>query len=251
MPQYSPTQLFSSSPIDGPANILTLRADLHRVFEERHFCLVPKVGEKSGGDVGEADLGRDGATAEREPPQLVLHVFNSTPSGQLPSLWHNRAAHPIPATMAVECFARSAWTVLSPRVFGVFLYSTPVPRRLLLWSCGKGEWETEKASPEMCRQMWKSSRSRSPRKRSAPRSAGAAEELLVEESLDLYDSGYFGTDVFENDGCYSNELGPAKWQKEEPRGRLRKRRLSSEGEQGYKDSGRSLLRRKMLLSRTS
>ena len=34
-----------------------------------------------------------GATAERKPPQLVLHVFNSTPSGQLPNLWHNRSVH--------------------------------------------------------------------------------------------------------------------------------------------------------------
>jgi len=139
--------------IDGPANLLTLRADLNSVFDEGHFCLVPKVGEtdKSRGEADgreTADIGRDGATAaERNPPRLVLHVFNSTPSKQLPNLWHNRAVHPIPATVAVEClFARFAWTVLSPRVFDMFLPSTPVPRRLLLWNHEKGEWETEKAS---------------------------------------------------------------------------------------------------------
>lgn len=229
MQQYSPTQLFSSDPIDGPANLLTLRADLHRVFDERHFCFVPKVGGTS-------------ATTERTPPQLVLHVFNSTPSGQLPNLWHNRAVHPIPPTVAVEClFARFAWTVLSPRVFDLFLPSTPVPRRLLLWSSEKGEWETAEASPEMCRKIWKNARSRSPRKRSAPRSTDAAEELLVEESLSLLDSGYFGTDTSENDSCYNGGLGPAALQ-EEPRGRPRKRRLSLE-EQSYADSSRSRLRR--------
>jgi hypothetical protein len=252
MQQYSPTQLFSSDPIDGPANLLTLRADLHRVFDERHFCFVPKVGEKSGAGGREADIDRDGATAERKPPQLVLHVFNSTPSGQLPNLWHNRAVHPIPATVAVEClFARFAWTVLSPRVFDIFLPSTPVPRRLLLWSREKGEWEIEEASPEMCRKMWKNARSRSPKKRSAPRSTDAADELLAEESLSLCDSGYFGTDTSENDGCYDDELGPAGRQEEEPRGRSRKRRLSLEGEQDCKGSGRSRLRRKMHLSISS
>ncbi len=239
MQQYSPTQLFSSDPIDGPANLLTLRADLHRVFDERHFCFVPKVGGTSGGAGGEADVGRDGAAAERKPPQLVLHVFNSTPSGQLPNLWHNRALHPIPATVAVEClFARFAWTVLSPRVFDMFLPSTPVPRRLLLWSREKGRWETEEASPEMCRMMWKNARSRSPRKRSAPRSAEVAEDRLADESLNLLDSGYFGTNTPESHGCYLDELGRAE-RLEELRGRPRKRRLSLEQEQDYKDSRRS------------
>ncbi|KAK0627942.1 hypothetical protein B0T14DRAFT_493937 [Immersiella caudata] len=129
MQQYSPTQLFSSDPIDGPANLLTLRADLHRVFDERHFCFVPKE-----------DAGQSSHSSCSSPPQLVLHVFNSTPSGQLPSLWHNRPLHPVPPTVAVEClFARFAWTVLSPRVFDIFLPSTPVPRRLLLWS--RDKWE--------------------------------------------------------------------------------------------------------------
>ncbi|KAK4136067.1 hypothetical protein BT67DRAFT_230664 [Trichocladium antarcticum] len=227
MQQYSPTQLFSSDPIDGPANLVTLRADLHRVFDERHFCFVPKVGEQSSGDSAEAAM----ATAEQKPPQFVLHVFNSTPSGQLPNLWHNRAVHPIPATVAVEClFARFAWTVLSPRVFDMFLPSTPVPRRLLLWSREKGEWETEEASPEMCRKMWKNARSRSPEKRSAPRSTDAAEELLVGGSPGLFDSGYFETDTSANHGCDYDELGSVKRQEEEPRGRSRKRKFSLEKE---------------------
>lgn len=227
MQQYSPTQLFSSDPIDGPANLVTLRADLHRVFDERHFCFVPKVGEQSSRDSAEADM----ATAEQTPPQFVLHVFNSTPSGQLPSLWHNRAVHNIPATVAVEClFARFAWTVLSPRVFDMFLPSTPVPRRLFLWNHEKGEWETEEASPEMCRKMWKNARSRSPKKRSAPRSTDAAEELLAGGSPGLFDCGYFETDTSANHGCDYDELGSIIPQEEEPRGRSRKRKFALEEE---------------------
>lgn len=103
----------------------------------------------------------------------------------------------------------------------------------------------------MCRNIRKNARSRSPRKRSATRSTDVAEELLAEESLNHPDSGYFGTDTSENDGCYNDELGPAGRQEEEPRGRLRKRRLSFENEQDYKDPRRSLLKRKILCSITS
>ncbi|TLS25537.1 hypothetical protein PpBr36_07859 [Pyricularia pennisetigena] len=189
MQDYSPTQLCSRHSVDGPGNLLMIRADLHRVFDERHFCLVPKVGEKSGGDVSEAASGRDGATAERKPPQLVVHVFNSTASGQLPNLWHNRATHPIPETVTVE--------------------------------------------------------------RSAPMSANDAEDLLGEVSLSLYGSGYFGTDASVRYDPYLDVLDPAERQKEEPRGRSRKRRLGCEEEQNCKDFGQSRLRRKMELSFTS
>lgn len=118
--------------------------------------------------------------------------------------------------MAVEClFTRFAWTVLSPRVFDMFLPSTPVPRRLLLWNPENGEWETKEVGPEIYRKMWKNTRSRSPTERSAPRSADAAG---AEESLSLFNSGYFGTDTSENDGCYNGELGLVERQEEEPRG---------------------------------
>jgi hypothetical protein len=247
MQRFSPTQLFSSNPSDGPANLLTLRAQLRRVFDERHFCFVPKVGETSERDGREAGTGRDGAanTAERNPPQLVPHVFNSTPSGQLPNLWHNRAVHPIPATVAVEClFARFAWTVLSPHVFDTFLPSTSVPRRLLLWSREKGEWETEEVGPEMCRNIWKNARSCSPQERKIPGSADTAKEGLREESASLPDNGYFATGSSLDDGYYNDELSLAQSKEEQPRGRSRKRRLSFEETQDYDDADWSRLQKK-------
>lgn len=88
----------------------------------------------------------------------------------------------------------------------MFFLSTAVPRRLLLWSCEKGEWEIEEASPEMCRKMWENARSRSPRKRSALMSADTAEE-----ALNLFDSSYFRTDdTIEYTIPYDSELGPAE-----------------------------------------
>lgn len=294
MQRYSPTYQVATDPIDGPANLLTLRADLHRVFRAGKFCFVPKEREKivrnddsynrddyehnNGDDHGnnngsddEKNNGHDHGksnkdgddnnnaastnyndlTPEPAPPQLVPHIFNSTPSGQLPTLWHNRTLHPIPSAVSVEClFARFAWTILSPCVFDTFLPSTPVPRRVLLVKPESRDWIVEEASREMCRKMWRAARSRSPKKRSIPRSAEAADELLAESSLSPSDSGYFGTNAFEHFSCYDHDFGPAEAQEAEPRGRSRKRRFSA-GEQHTKDSGQSHLRKKALFSTAS
>lgn len=236
MDEYSLTYLFSSNPIDGPANVIALRADLHRVFDERHFCPVVKVEEVDGE--------RDRAATEPKPLQLVCHVFNSTPGGQLPGLWHNRVVHPLPTTVKAEClFARFAWTILSPRIFGRFLSTSPIPIRLLLWSRETQEWEVEDVSPEMCRKIWENTRSRSPKKRGVPTPTEAAEELLAAEGFNLFDGASSSeTDSSENGGFYADELLLAgQEQGEEPRGRPLKRRCSLE-----QDAGRFWLRRKML-----
>lgn len=103
-----------------------------------------------------------------------------------------------------------------------------MPRRLLLWSCERGEWETEEASPELCGQIWKNSRSRSPRKRSTPGSDDPTDEILGMESLNPRDSGYFGRDTLKNDGCYDiDEFGYSKQYEEERLGRPRKRKRGS------------------------
>ncbi|KAL2165010.1 hypothetical protein VTH06DRAFT_306 [Thermothelomyces fergusii] len=147
MARYASRHTYSSATIDSRANMLTLRADLHRVFDEKNFCLVPKLESESGTDPPRRD--ENDAVPEPRSPQLVLHVFNSTPSGQLPKLWHNRVLHPIPATVAVEClFARFAWTIFGSYVFDIFLPETTVPRRLLLWNREEGKWDVEEASPE-------------------------------------------------------------------------------------------------------
>lgn len=122
-----------------------------------------------------------------------------------------------------------------------------MPRYLLLWSREKGEWDTEEASPEMCRKMWRSARSRSPRERSAPRAADGAGELLIEEYLGLFNSTCFRTNTAKNNSRGKCELDSAERQEAKPRGRPRKRRFSLKGERDGKDPGRSGLRRKMLV----
>ncbi|RSL78792.1 hypothetical protein CEP52_017601, partial [Fusarium oligoseptatum] len=168
MARYGETNLFSTDPINAPANYIPLRSDIHKIFDERHFCLVPKEPRsKKFADQGERvvvlgqseaeSTSREGdkcGTGEREndniPPNtasqtgpcLVAHVFNSTPSGQLPRLWHNRRVHALPSTVSVEClFVRFAWTVFSPTVFRDFLYATERHRRILVWDPDKSEHE--------------------------------------------------------------------------------------------------------------
>jgi hypothetical protein len=183
MQQFSDmTTTYSVSPINSLANVVPMRADLHGVFDERHFCFVPKLV-----NVNEA--------------KLVTHVFNSTPSGQLPALWHNRCLHTLPSGVALECvFARFAWTVLSPHNFGMFLPSAPSSRRVLLWNAERAAWDVENVEPDRCRTIWNGQRSRSPKKRSAP--PGDIRELSgrvwvgVDDNTrreNPWDSGYFGT----------------------------------------------------------
>ncbi|KAK4204774.1 hypothetical protein QBC40DRAFT_272354 [Triangularia verruculosa] len=76
--------------------------------------------------------------------------------------------------------------------------------------------------------MWNNSRLRSPRRRSAPRFDDTADEILGLESLGPRDSGCYGRDTLESDGCYDDELGYAKQYEEERLGRPRKRRRSFE-----------------------
>ncbi|KAH6984053.1 hypothetical protein EDB80DRAFT_591710 [Ilyonectria destructans] len=184
MSQYCQTTLFSTDPMNGRANFLPLRCDIHRVFDERHFCFVPKI--------------EDGDEESTPVPHLVGHVFNSTPGGQLPRLWHNRRLHALSSVVSVECLlARFAWTIFSPTVFRDFLYASSKSRRILTWDSGSRKHITESADPERCRRILVAARSRSesPKKRS--RGGEGCNNDQVEEydahhdeiSSDL-DSGY-------------------------------------------------------------
>ncbi|KAK7398646.1 hypothetical protein QQX98_011976 [Neonectria punicea] len=193
MASYGRTSLFSTDPINIPANFIPLRSDIHRMFDERHFCMVPKMAS---------------SPTSAPAPHLVGHVFNSTPSEQLPKLWHNRELHTLPSVVSVEClFARFAWTIFSPAVFREFLYSTLTTRRLLTWNSDLRKHVIENADPEKCRRIFAAARSRSesPKKRSRGESRGREahdedkRETMNEEHdsrddelLSNIDSGYHG-----------------------------------------------------------
>ncbi|KAL6402742.1 hypothetical protein AUP68_14077 [Ilyonectria robusta] len=227
MSQYCQTSLFSTDPMNARANFLPLRCDIHRVFDERHFCFVPKIEDADEDKDEEGDSERNRSTPV---PHLVGHVFNSTPGGQLPRLWHNRRLHALPSVVSVEClFARFAWTIFSPTIFRDFLYSSAKPRRILTWDSGSRKYITESADPERCRRIFAAARSRSesPKKRSRGADRGnnnEAEEYDThhdEVSSDI-DSGYCDDSWFSLpliSGTTDDAYGELE------RGRTRKRKI--------------------------
>ncbi|KAK7417281.1 hypothetical protein QQX98_004715 [Neonectria punicea] len=227
MSQYCQTSLFSTDPINAQANFVALRCDIHRVFDERHFCFVPKMEDAGEDRDEEGDGDRNRSTSV---PHLVGHVFNSTPGGQLPKLWHNRRLHALSSVVSVEClFARFAWTIFSPTIFRDFLYASAKPRRILTWDSESRKYIIESVDPERCRRIFAAARSRSdsPKKRSRGGDRGnngEAEECDTrhdEVSSDL-DGGYCGDSWFSIPPI-SSTADEAHGELE--RGRTRKRKI--------------------------
>ncbi|KAK4135215.1 hypothetical protein BT67DRAFT_400508 [Trichocladium antarcticum] len=168
----SSTLLFSTQPQDSPANLVPLRSDFHRVFDERHLCFVPKAVEGSDSDSVGDPLAP--TTLSQRTPQaktrLLIHVVVPSPNGQVAGLWHNRALHALPPGLSKEClFARFAYTIFSPAVFSsAFLSGATVARRLSIRDPETQIPGVRMESPANCWRILRTARSRSPRKRSAP-----------------------------------------------------------------------------------
>lgn len=210
------------------------------MFDERHFSFVPKLSCEEDHDGAEAPHARpqpdsdiqsrswNAETGSRAQPAsyLVGHVFNSTPSGQLPMLWHNRRVHTLPMEVSVECLvARFAWTVFSPTVFRDFL-DAGKSRRIFVWNHETRKYDIEEADPEKCRAIWSTSRSRSESPRKKQRRAESAQqddEVGVDPNQEYHaasdvDSGY-------HDESKSLKRGsPVSIPDEPERGRTRKRK---------------------------
>ncbi|KPM46517.1 hypothetical protein AK830_g41 [Neonectria ditissima] len=160
---------------------------------------------------------------KEEPVHVVGHVFNSTPSGDLPQLWHNRPLCSPPSPSSVEyLFARFAYTIFSPSVFKYFLDSNKA-RRLLIWDEGKLKHEIEDADPERCRSIWNASRSRSESPKKRARSTGNGQQ----DDDGEYRPGPLGT-ASDEDSAYHDDsphLAEFASEPDEPeRGRRRKRK---------------------------
>ncbi|ROW16367.1 hypothetical protein VPNG_02764 [Cytospora leucostoma] len=104
--------------VDDEANIAILRADLHLLFDQRRFIIVPKPS---------AALPNLGPPS---PYAIAIHVLNdSEETGEFPSLYQNVSLQTkyVDKLSREFLFARFAWA-LFPLLWS-FL-ETPVPRRL-------------------------------------------------------------------------------------------------------------------------
>jgi hypothetical protein len=150
---YVASDRFSQRPIDADDNTIRLRSDIHTVFDDKTFAIVPK---------------RD-QTGRLAP---VVHMVNSISDTYFHRHYHNREI--LPLWCSVEClFARFAWSLFQPAVL-VFLSSCITSRRVLLYDSSTGTSTVESRNHEQVRAMLAASRSRSasPRKRPAYEVAG-------------------------------------------------------------------------------
>ncbi|KAK9478183.1 hypothetical protein V1514DRAFT_331835 [Lipomyces japonicus] len=91
-----PSDIDGSSVIDDHANLVVLRADIHKAFDDRNFILYPK----------------DNAS-------YYVHMIK--PSPNLGVWYHNAKSHPIELCRPQFLFARFSWT-LFPLISEFLIY---------------------------------------------------------------------------------------------------------------------------------
>lgn len=152
---------YSSHPEAPVANsvdnkVLLLQSDLHHLFDQGRFVLLPKRGD------------------------WVIHVLSGLPNEELAALYHNVALQPLSELSAEFLFARFAWTVLAQSIF----LRADTERRLVIIE--GDESNIEDVSGLDCRTklipapLGAKSRSQSPKKRAQ----GTGSENQEEENMD-------------------------------------------------------------------
>ncbi|KAL8408121.1 hypothetical protein RB594_006792 [Gaeumannomyces avenae] len=196
--------LYYSSPSqDTPANLVPLRADLRRVFDERQLCFAPK----------EVQENEDGPTKQL---RLLIHVVIRSCGGQFAGLWHNRLLHGVPPQLSKEClFARFAYTILNPAVSpSSFVPSASTALHLCVRDPETGVPAAKMHSPAECRKLMRFARSR---KRSAAPQDDSDGNSCDDDDKTTANSPQFGAGY---------ELGVDS-DDEPKRGRSRKRRFQA------------------------
>lgn len=150
------TDRFSQNTIDASGNVIPLRSDIHTVFDDKVFAIVPKRNQTQGHE-SQGQL------------SLVLHVVNPITDDYFHQYYHNRKLLPI--RCSIEClFARFAWTIFTPGVLGHFLDKCITSRLLLVHDAATGTMTIESRDREQVNALLAASRSRSasPKKRKVP-----------------------------------------------------------------------------------
>ncbi|KAA6406722.1 MAG: hypothetical protein FRX48_09445 [Lasallia pustulata] len=100
MMQYNCDQQLSSGVVNDTRNFISLRTDVHRIFDERGLMFVPKPVPSVETD-----------TALRESPSIDLVAHFLVPTATLQLLYHNAIIHPISNICPEFFFARFAWSI--------------------------------------------------------------------------------------------------------------------------------------------
>ncbi|KAM3510876.1 hypothetical protein MY11210_005479 [Beauveria gryllotalpidicola] len=128
---------------NNPRNAILMGSQLHSVFDQRQFVIVPKWGA------------------------WLIHVLSGRYNEELPSVYHNVPLKPLSGLAVEYVFARFAWTVLAQATF----LEAGVPRRVVVRG-EDGLPTAREVSGQDCRTIFtpslpsrSKSRSQSPKKR--------------------------------------------------------------------------------------
>jgi hypothetical protein len=149
--RYTNQQRPGSEPVDDAQNAMLLRSDVHTIFDQKRFAIVPKSSV------------------------LLVHILAPGSSLQLTSLYHNVSLQPLVGVAIQYVLARFAWTIFAQSVNFV---QQGLKRRLCIY-VGDGETSIADYSGDQCRQLLSSgakSRSQSPRKRQRDAFVATAED---------------------------------------------------------------------------
>ncbi|SPO07719.1 uncharacterized protein DNG_10414 [Cephalotrichum gorgonifer] len=158
--------------LDGPQNVVSLRADIHMCFDARHFAVVPKPPDAEGTG--------DGA--------YVVHDFSG--DAEFTTLYHNIPLLYLEATSPQYIFARFAWTVL----IGIkpFLEAGLSRQVVQLNIQGLGlEWKSVLLDGQRLAGIYGPGGSRSASTKKRRRRAQPADEEIDDDLEELSGEGYY------------------------------------------------------------
>jgi hypothetical protein len=138
--RYTNQQRPGSEPVDDAQNAILLRSDVHTIFDQKRFAVIPKSST------------------------LVVHITAPGSSLELINLYHNVSLQPLVGVAIHYILARFAWTIFAQSINFI---QQGLKRSLCIY-IGDGETSIKDFSGEQCRQLFTSgpkSRSQSPRKR--------------------------------------------------------------------------------------
>lgn len=138
--QYTIQQRPTSEPVNDAQNAILLRSDLHTIFDQRRFAIVPKSSI------------------------LLVHVVAPGPSIQLTNLYHNVSLQPLADVAIQHILARFAWTIFT---LSVKFMQKGLTRRLCVYVGDEGTRIAD-YSGDQCRELFflrSKTRSQSSRKR--------------------------------------------------------------------------------------
>ncbi|KAF2740331.1 hypothetical protein EJ04DRAFT_572178 [Polyplosphaeria fusca] len=138
--RYANQQRPGSEPVDDSQNAILLRSDVHTIFDQKRFTVVPKSSV------------------------LLVHITAPGSSLELTNLYHNVSLQPLVGVAVQYLLARFAWTIFAQSIN----FIQQGLKRSLCIHVGDGETSIKDFTGDQCRQLFFSgpkSRSQSPRKR--------------------------------------------------------------------------------------